>query len=345
VVAAVESIIARDVSLRSANAFGLDARAEYFAKVESPAALSALLASLADDQPVTVLGGGTNVVLKPWLGGCVIKLALRGIEARPDGSNDVLVTAAAGESWHGLVRYCLGQGLSGIENLALIPGSVGAAPMQNVGAYGMELSRCLDHVTALDRATGEPRTFRNSDCGFGYRDSVFKSALRDRFIIVSVTLRLRRNSALLGTYPDVQQEGARLGGPIGAVQVAEAVIRIRRRKLPDPRRIGNAGSFFKNPVVSAETFQRIRSVLSDLKAFPDAAGAKISAARLIDACGWKGRRHGRAAVWFRQPLVLVNTGDATAQDVLGLADAIHASVQARFGVALEREVQVLGNDR
>jgi UDP-N-acetylmuramate dehydrogenase len=340
-----EPVIARDVSLREANAFGLDARAERFSRIETVDGLRAVLARLGPGDGLTVLGGGTNVVLRPWLPGCVVQLALRGISLRAAAAGDVLVTAAAGESWHGLVRFCIGQGLGGIENLALIPGSVGAAPIQNIGAYGMELAQCVESLTGVARATGELRTFSAAECAFGYRRSVFKEALRNEFLITSVTLRLRRDSAPVAMYPDVQQELSRMATPPSIAGMAEAVIRVRRRKLPDLRRHGNAGSFFKNPVVPLETYERLCNVLPGIAGFSDSDGVKLPAARLIDACGWKGRRVGGAQVWYRQPLVLVNAGGATARDVLGLADAIADSVQVRFGVALEREVQVLGEDR
>jgi UDP-N-acetylmuramate dehydrogenase len=337
------NLLAAGVSLRSYNTFGLEARAEYFARPASVAELNAVLEQLhAEGRSLTVLGGGTNVVLKPWLRGCVLQLAMKGVEVRDAGDSHVLVTAAAGEDWHALVRFCIGQGLAGVENLALIPGSVGAAPIQNIGAYGMELSQRLVQLTAVPSEGGDARTFSAAECGFGYRSSVFKQALRGRYLVTSITLRLSRSWHPVTGYPDVQQELERMATGPGLAQLAEAVIRIRRRKLPDARRHGNAGSFFKNPVVSLETYRRLCGRLPGLRGFAERGGMKIAAAHLIDAGGWKGRRHGGALVWYRQPLVVVNAGNAKADDVLGLARAIADDVMDRFGVALEREVQVLG---
>jgi UDP-N-acetylmuramate dehydrogenase len=332
----------RDFDLQGRNSFRLTSHAEWFAEIGSPDELVGLLHRLRSEEiPVTVIGGGTNVVLEPWLPGCVLRVAMQGITV-DDAGDDVLVTAAAGESWHGLVRYCIGRGFGGIENLALIPGSVGAAPIQNIGAYGMELSQRLERVVTVDRASGNVRVMGAAECRFGYRTSIFKEALEGRCLVTSVTLRLPRDWQPVLGYRDVQQELLRHGMAPSPARVAEAVTRIRRRKLPDVRRVGNAGSFFKNPVITHEAYGALRDRLPDLTGFQDGTGFKIPAARLIEACGWKGKRVGGAMVWPRQPLVLVNAGGATSADVLALAQAIADSVLERFGVTLEREVRVLG---
>jgi UDP-N-acetylmuramate dehydrogenase len=334
----------RDVPLRHLNTFGLDSTARFFARIDNMGTLHAALAA-ADHGALDliVIGGGSNILLPPYIDGCVLQIAFKGIAFDDADGGSVHVTAAAGESWHGLVRACLGRGLWGIENLALIPGSVGAAPMQNIGAYGVELRQCVASVAAVCRRTGAERTFTADACQFGYRDSVFKRALRDRYLITSVTLRLNRVGAAVTSYPDVARELARMAAPPTAANVAEAVIRVRRRKLPSVRRLGNAGSFFKNPVITRAHYDVLRERLPGLGGFEDQHGIKVPAAHLIDATGWKGRRRGGAMVWPRQPLVLVNAGGATAADVLGLAAEIEACVRERFGVELEREVQVIGS--
>jgi UDP-N-acetylmuramate dehydrogenase len=245
--------------------------------------------------------------------------------------------------WHDLVRRCVGQGLFGIENLALIPGLVGAAPIQNIGAYGVELESVFDHLTAVSSRDGSVQRFDRPECGFGYRDSRFRRDAADGHVIVDVALRLVRRFDANASYPDVREEVRRIGGAANAARLADAVIRVRRRKLPDPRTVPNAGSFFKNPIVSRAEFDRLRGRVERLIGYDAADGVKIPAARLIDAAGWKGKRLGRAGVWPRQPLVLVNLGGARARDVLALAAAIVADVAARYGVVLELEPRILGS--
>ena len=292
-----------------------------------------------------VLGGGSNVVLRRRLPGIVCLMRTRGFRQEPC-EGGVLVTAAAGERWHDLVRYSLGQGLAGLENLALVPGSVGAAPIQNIGAYGVELSERFVRLRALDMTSGRILPFTPRECDFDYRDSFFKRSDGNGLVILDVTVRLHRRAVPVIGYPDVQLELARLGWQRPSpIQVAEAVIRVRRRKLPDPRFTGNAGSFFKNPLVTPAAAAAARTRLPGLVEHPAPGGrVKLSAAQLIDACGWKGRSLGLAGVWRRQPLVLINLGGATAADVLALGAAIRRDVAKRFGISLELEPRVLGND-
>jgi len=332
-------------SLRAANTLGLPAVAERAAIIRDEAELAALLRDRPGGEPLLVLGGGSNVVLREHVAGLVCLLRMRGYRESPAADGDVRVTAAAGERWHDLVRRTLGRGLYGLENLALIPGSVGAAPIQNIGAYGVELEERFVALRAMDVHGGGVRTFRRQECGFGYRDSVFKGAQAGRWIVLDVTLRLSRRAAPVLAYPDLQAQLARLGraGPT-PVDVAEAVIRVRRRKLPDPRRVGNAGSFFKNPVVDLATAAALLRRHAAVVTRPAEGGrVKLSAAQLIDLAGWKGRSLGRAGVWHRQPLVLVNRGGATAADILALGDAIRRDVAGRFGIHLELEPQVVGD--
>ncbi|MGE0623065.1 MAG: UDP-N-acetylmuramate dehydrogenase [Pseudomonadales bacterium] len=308
------------------------------------------VADSARQGPVVVLGGGSNVVLGAHIDCPVFLIRNRGIGAeRRNGL--VEVTAAAGENWHGLVRWCLGRGLSGLENLALIPGSVGAAPVQNIGAYGVELDTRLLGLQALEVGSGRLRRMSPAECQFGYRTSLFKTE-PGRFVIAEVTLALDPVPvSVITSYPDVAEELERMGRVnVRPVDVAEAVIRIRRRKLPDPRRIPNAGSFFKNPVVDEETAARLSAKIADLKTYPAPDGVKLAAAQLIDRCRhdetgelapWA-NAEAAVRIWHRQPLVLTNPGRRPASEVLAVAATIRASVAARFGVRLELEPDTIG---
>ena len=314
------------------------------------AAAEELPAALADaaarGMPVTIVGAGSNVVPLARLPGMALRPCVRGIAFERLGAADWRVTAGAGETWHELVRAALGRGVAGLENLALIPGWVGAAPVQNIGAYGRELGEFVESVLAFDRERQQLATLAAADCGFGYRDSVFKRAAPGRYVILRLNLRLRA-PAVATRYVDVAAELARQGTRATATAVAEAVVRVRRRKLPDPRRIGNVGSFFKNPTVTAATLDRVRARI-DMEAFAvgpvDGRRWKISAARLIDRAGWKGARHGPVQVWPRQPLVLVNCGGATGRQLLDMARRMADDVAAKYGVTLELEPTVLGVD-
>ena len=292
--------------------------------------------------PITVLGGGSNVVLRARVSGCVIMPAIASIHVERDATG-ARVTAGAGVVWHDLVRFCLGQGLYGLENLALIPGRVGAAPIQNIGAYGAELERTFESLTAVSCRDATLDTMGKAECGFGYRNSIFKGARRNELVIASVTLRLQSIAQPCVDYPDVRRRLAAMGSAITPVSVAEAVTRIRRSKLPDVNRVPNAGSFFKNPLLQAKQLDALRGHLPDVPTYPGDGGIKVAAAYLIDRAGWKGRSLGPAAVWHRQPLVLINRGGARADDMLRLADAIRDDIGSRYGIALEMEPQLLGD--
>ena len=323
-----------------ANTLGVSCRADRLAVARSEGELISALRRHGSD--LLLLGGRSNVILPRRLRRPSVLVATRGIDVRSAGDG-FLVTVRAGENWHGLVRWSLGQGLCGLENLALIPGSVGAAPIQNIGAYGVELAGRTDSVRVFDRLAGEVRHLSPAQCGFGYRTSVFK-AEPERFAVLEVTLRLGRSGARVLDYPDVRQELRRLGWrQPNARQVAEAVIRIRRRKLPDPRRWGNVGSFFKNPVVAVEQAERLAESVPGLVHHACGSGVKLAAAQLIDLCGWKGHHAGAVGVWRRQPLVLVNRGSASADDFLALARGLRTSVLQRFRVPLELEPTVVSD--
>ena len=295
--------------------------------------------------PATIIGGGSNLVLRTRLPGVALLVKLKGTAFERLGDDDWRVVAAAGESWQSVVDGALKRGIGGLENLTLIPGSVGAAPVQNIGAYGRELSEVLESVKVFDRQRQCYSTLTGAQCAFGYRDSVFKRDASNRFVITGFALRLG-GTALATDYPDVARELADRGGRVDRNAVADAVAKVRRRKLPDPARIGNVGSFFKNPVVTEAQLDGIRARvdIDDYPAPTQTGGRKIPAARLIDAAGWKGVRKGRVQVWPRQPLVLVNLGGATGAEVLEVATGIRDDVYRKYDVALELEPVVLGAD-
>lgn len=326
------------------NTFGIDARARFFAAPASEAELAALLCSVtARNLPLMVLGGGSNIILGGDVAGLVIHPDMRGIACVGETATHRLVEAGAGEPWHDFVQYTLAQGWYGLENLSLIPGTVGASPIQNIGAYGVEVTDRLHSLTAMEIATGRLREFAHDDCRFGYRDSVFKQELRDRYIITRVRFALQKVPAVKTDYGDIQRELAAAGieRPTPR-QVAAAVIAIRRRKLPLPSVLGNAGSFFKNPVVPKQKLEALRAHWPELVAYPQGEQAKLAAGWLIEQAGWKGRCIGPVGSYEKQALVLVNHGGATGADVLAVAHAIQASVREQFGVELEMEPQVYG---
>lgn len=330
-----------DADLASLTTFAVPARAQWLCTIDQEDQLPvALQQADTRDLPVTVLGGGSNMLLLADVPGLVLHMQLRGIrqQADPTDANAVLVTVAAGENWHQLVQTCLQRGWYGLENLALIPGSVGAAPVQNIGAYGVELADLLVSVRYFDRQTVQVRQLDRDACEFAYRDSIFKQSLAQRAIILSITLRLSRAPRTVVSYPALLQY---LGGSADRTpqQVFDAVCDIRRSKLPDPARLGNAGSFFRNPIVAAETYASLQSRWPDIPAFATATtDVKVPAAWLIDRAGWKGVRRGAVGVHDKQALVLVNHGDGTGQQVLALAREIVASVEQTFGVRLQPEV-------
>jgi UDP-N-acetylmuramate dehydrogenase len=333
-------------SLSSLNTFGIEARARFFAAPASEQELRQLLQSVtAHNLPLNVLGGGSNVILAGDVPGLVIQPALKGIRCLAEDDGHFLVEACAGETWHDFVQFTLRQGWYGLENLSLIPGTVGASPIQNIGAYGVELTERLHSLTAMEVATGLLREFSHAECRFGYRESVFKQELRGRYIITRVRLRLLKKPALKIEYGDIRQELAvrDIADPT-PLQVAEAVIAIRTRKLPQPSVLGNAGSFFKNPVVPMAQLETLREQHPQIVAYAQGEAAKLAAGWLIEQAGWKGKRIGPVGAYEKQALVLVNHGGARGADVMKVAHAIRQAVQEKFGVTLEIEPQVLGSE-
>jgi UDP-N-acetylmuramate dehydrogenase len=332
-----------NIALAGLTTFGIAATAQQLVRVDSVAdVLQVLKAAEADAVPLTVLGGGSNVLLTGDVQGLVMKMEIMGRRIVREDANHVDVEFGAGEVWHDVVTWTVEQGWGGLENLALIPGTVGAAPMQNIGAYGTEQASCAVSVSYVDRRAHSIQTLDAAACEFGYRESIFKHDLRDKAVIVHVTYRLQRHPSVNTTYADVRNELQVRDITQPTIRdVFDAVVAIRTRKLPDPAVIGNAGSFFKNPVVDAETYTRLRSANADMPAYPQADGTyKLAAAWLIDQCGWKGHRDGDAGVHANQALVLVNHGGATGRQILELSARIVASVHDAFGVTLEREVNV-----
>ena len=346
-------LLEEHVSLRPFNTFGLDVTARYFARFASAEELRQLLAlPPVQAGPLLILGGGSNLLLTQDFEGVVLKNEIKGLEISSEDteSHTALLRAGAGESWHSLVEYALDEGLSGVENLSLIPGTVGAAPLQNIGAYGTELQDTFERLEALEISTGQLRVFNKEECGFGYRESVFKGPLKNQFVVTAVVLRLHRASAGRPAnvgYGAIRETLAELGIEAEPTprDVSEAVVRIRRAKLPDPAEIGNAGSFFKNPELSQGKFDELKARYPGLPGYPLPGGVKVPAGWLIEQAGFKGLRRGAGAgthgVHAQQALVLVNHGGATGQELRELAEEIIRAVRERFGIELHPEVNIL----
>ncbi len=334
-------MISQGVSLKPFNTFGVEARAAYFTEVASVEGLREVLRQAVP--PVLILGGGSNVLFTRDWPGTVVLNRIGGIEVVRRFARRIWVRAGGGENWHHLVQWAVQRGLGGIENLSLIPGSVGAAPIQNIGAYGVEIKETLVSLEAMELATGRLRIFSRRECCFDYRDSVFKHEEKGRWCITSVTLSLTIEGHAINTsYGDVARTLAQMGvqQPTPA-DVSEAVMRIRRAKLPDPALLGNSGSFFKNPILRPDEWARIRRRFPEAPHYPLPDGCvKVPAGWLIEQCGWKGKRVGNAGCYDKQALVLVNYGNATGQEVHALAQAIQASVAETFGVTLQPEVNI-----
>jgi UDP-N-acetylmuramate dehydrogenase len=334
--------IQKDISLLPFNTFGIPVAAAYFAEVHSVEELREALRS--GMRPVFVLGGGSNVVFTRDVEGLVLKNALRGIEVVRRFKNKIWVTIGGGEVWHEFVLWAVKNGYGGVENLSLIPGSVGAAPVQNIGAYGVELKDVFVGLKAVELTTGKEKYFSRAECQFGYRDSFFKKEGKGKYCIKSVTLSLTVNNHRINiSYGDLRKtlEASGITSPTIA-DVSRAVIEIRSSKLPDPVKIGNCGSFFKNPETARSVLERIRQTHPNAPHFDLPNGkVKIPAGWLIEQCGWKGKRVGNTGCYEKQALVLVNHGGATGEEVKSLAFAIIESVEQKFGIRLEPEVNII----
>ncbi|WP_461100772.1 UDP-N-acetylmuramate dehydrogenase [Spirosoma koreense] len=334
------------VSLKPYTTFGIEATARYWVTIGQEHDLRTLL-QLTEfvDTPKLILGGGSNVLLRRDFNGLVIKMDIQGIDVVREDEAHIYLTAGAGVVWQALVQFCVKRGYGGLENLSLIPGTVGAAPMQNIGAYGVELEQVFESLTAVHMRTGEKRTFLHADCAFGYRESVFKRELKDQYIITSVTFQLDKQPTFHTRYGAIQETLTAMGiseSTLSIQAISEAVMHIRRSKLPDPAQIGNAGSFFKNPEIPEAQFNDLQRQHPTLPGYPLSEGmVKVPAGWLIEQAGWKGYRSGDAGVHAKQALVLVNYGKATGDEILQLAQQIQLSVADKFGISISPEVNVV----
>lgn len=330
--------------LRKYNTFGIDARAARFAAFQDMDELAELI-SLSAGRPSLILGGGSNILLTRNVEGLVLKNELMGIEKINEDEEHVYIRAGAGENWHAFVLHCIANNWAGVENLSLIPGCVGASPMQNIGAYGVEIKDVFHSLTAYHIKEHSLHNFSLADCEFGYRESVFKRKYKGQFVITDVTYRLRKHPVLNTSYGAINEELAKMDVKELSIRaVSDAVIRIRSSKLPDPAQIGNAGSFFKNPSVSKEKFAGLQHQFPAIVGYKNNDGSmKLAAGWLIEQCGWKGFREGDAGVHAKQALVLVNYGNATGKEIYDLSEKVVRSVEDKFGVELEREVNIVGS--
>lgn len=334
--------ILEDYSLKPYNTFGIDVRARYFTEALSEEEIIKLAKNLREDfHPLLVLGGGSNILFTKDFPGTVMKISTKGISVIKEDDDSVWVKAEAGENWDDLVKFCVEKGWGGLENLSAIPGNAGTSPVQNIGAYGVEMKDTFDELEAFDLTSKEKRTFKNDECEFGYRESIFKLKQKGRFIILNVTFCLSKKPHLFLDYGNIREELTRMNiDHPDIANVREAVCQIRARKLPDPDVIGNAGSFFKNPVILQDQFEILKKSFPGIVSFPQSGKIKLAAAWMIEQCGWKGKRIGNAGVHATQPLVLVNHGNATGTEIMNLGEEIKKSVFERFGVNLETEVNV-----
>lgn len=331
-----------NISLKPFNTFGVEAIAHNFVEITQESELLHLFKNQVFQQKFFVLGGGSNVLFTKDFDGTVIKIANKGIQHFIEGST-IFLTAAGGEIWNDLVWYSIDHGFPGMENMALIPGTVGASPIQNIGAYGTELMNIFYSCRAFDTYTGEFRTFNNKDCEFTYRDSIFKSKYKGRYIIVSVTYKLSMHTAINISYGAIEAElQKRAILEPGIKDVAEVVSSIRVEKLPDPSTVGNAGSFFKNPIIQNEQLELIKTDYPSIVVFPVSnEQSKLAAGWLIEQCGWKGKKIGEVVVWKNQALVITNAGHAKGIDIYNVSSQIIDDVFEKFGIRLEREVNIL----
>jgi len=336
-------LIEQNYSLKKYNTFGIEASARYFAEVHSVEEVISIIKSVGDHNlPLLFLGGGSNILFTKDFPGIVIKNNLKGISLVKETEDEVWVKSASGEIWHELVQYCIKNNYGGIENLSLIPGTVGAAPIQNIGAYGTELKDVFESLEALDLNDLTIKTFTRTDCRFDYRDSIFKQEGKGKYFIVSVTLRLQKNPKINTSYGAIQKllDERGISHPTIA-DISQVVCDIRNSKLPNPAVIGNAGSFFKNPEITEEQYLSLKNTYADMPGYPTHKGIKLSAAWMIERCGWKGKQVGDTGTHKDHALVLVNYGHATGEEVKALALEIQKSVQDMFGVRIEMEVNLI----
>lgn len=335
--------IKQNVSLKPFNTFGLEASAASFYEFTSIEALKKALATRDKNRQLLILGGGSNMLLTQDFEGLVLKNGLKGIEKMKEDEDHVWIQVMAGENWHQFVLHCIAQGWAGVENLSLIPGTVGAAPMQNIGAYGVEIKHVFESLEAVEIASGEVHSFDNETCEFGYRESIFKKAAKGKYVIASVTFRLNKVPVFNTSYGAIQDTLQDMGvEELTLKAVSDAVISIRQSKLPDPAEIGNAGSFFKNPTIDKFDYEGLKAEFGSVPGYKQPNDmVKVPAAWLIEQTGWKGKTFGQIGVHKKQPLVLVNYGEGKGADIRNLAFEIQASVADKFGIELTPEVNII----
>ncbi|MEX0312966.1 MAG: UDP-N-acetylmuramate dehydrogenase [Allomuricauda sp.] len=335
--------IQENISLKSYNTFGIEVMAKAFVEINGLAQLQKVLELKAYPEKF-ILSGGSNILLVKDIDALVMHINLKGITVLEENDDEVVIKVMAGENWHNLVLWSLEKGYGGLENLSLIPGNVGTAPIQNIGAYGVELKDVFDNCAAMEIDTGELIAFDKNKCRFGYRDSIFKNDAKGKYIITSVTLRLTKREHMLNTGYGAIEDQLKKKGVIypNIKDISNAVIAIRQSKLPDPKEIGNSGSFFKNPVVSRKTYQKVKKGHPNLPSYQiNEDEFKIPAGWLIEQCGFKGKRYGDAGVHEKQALVLVNHGNATGEEILKLAEQIQETVYQKFKIRITPEVNVI----
>ncbi len=338
--------IQENISLKPYNTFNIDSTAKYFATFSSLDELDELVSFSSRTSrplPSLILGGGSNILFTKNFDGLVLKNELKGCELVKEDTLHYYIKASAGENWHRFVMYCLDKNYAGLENLSLIPGCVGASPMQNIGAYGVEIKDVFESLEAYNLHDKKVEQFTVNDCEFGYRESVFKGKYKGKFIILNVTYRLNKQPVFSTSYGALEQELAKMNvQQLSIKAISQAVINIRTSKLPDPNEIGNAGSFFKNPQITIQQFNELKKAYPTLPGYPiDGHYIKVAAGWLIEQCGWKGYRLDDAGVHAKQALVLVNYGNARGEDIYKLSGKIIDTVKSKFGIALEREVNIV----
>jgi len=335
-------IIKEHTSLLPYNTFGIDVKADYFIEYESIDDLKAVLnTEIAKSNPILHIGGGSNLLFLKNYPGVILHSSIKSIEKVREDADSVFVEAGAGVEWDNFVAYCVDNGWGGVENLSLIPGEVGASAVQNIGAYGVEVQDVVEEVSAVGLQSLEARTFSNAECDYGYRSSIFKKELKGNYIITSVVFRLTKQPVFKLNYQHLEEEVLK-NGEVSLQNIRQTIISVRESKLPDPKVAGNAGSFFMNPVISKELFNKLLQAYPHMPHyFVSDVEEKVPAGWLIDQCGWKGRQIGNAGVHDKQALVLVNKGGATGAEIVHLAEQIQASVKDKFGILLQPEVNYI----
>jgi UDP-N-acetylmuramate dehydrogenase len=337
--------IEEHVGLKPYNTFGINATAHYFCQINSEDQFKSLLQTdLYKNEKVLILGGGSNILFTKDFEGLVVKTDIKGIHIVDENDDTVTIKAMSGEIWHELVVHCVNQQWGGIQNLSLIPGTVGAAPIQNIGAYGVEVKEVVKEVTGIDRINGDEKTFQNNECAFGYRESVFKHKLKEKIFISSVTLSLTKKNHLFNTNYGAIKDTLKEMNVIEPTlkSISEAVIHIRKSKLPDPTQVGNAGSFFKNPTISLLHYQSLQKIFSGIPGYHSVnQEVKVPAGWLIEQCGWKGKRLNDIGVHAQQALVIVNYANGNGKEIFELAMKIISSVKEKFNIILTPEVNII----